>query len=317
MSEVLERYAASPTSVLEDTDGSMQSSSSSVAKPAKTVLAYYPPSEELSGSVVAMDANGILQVAPRLIDRQFRDRQRAPPSSADQAQLRKLSIVAHLSRTLRAFDVDIGGQAWKERVISRLTTSHNNYLRQMQNNLNEQLNARCLLQTGEAWETHSVFPRSLEALKPIPRNLIQRTRYCVIVYSTVPCDLPYDNFVPDVMMVTMPLLRLPEMAEVAIALFAPELEGSQREPPPKRFIFANLVDHMACEGLLEDLPRMLREMSNSETPRNEVAQMLHQVATAMERTVELLRTHLNTPVSFVSPPECFIGEDYSKNSCTC
>ena len=92
------------------------------------------------------------------------------------------------------------------------------------------------------------------------------------------------------------------MAEVAIALFAPELEGSQREPPPKRFIFANLANHMACEGLLEDQPRMLREISNSKTVRNEVAQVLHKVATAMERTVELIRTHLYTLVLFVSPP---------------
>ena len=54
------------------------------------------------------DANRIWQVAPRLDERQFRDRQRVPPSSADQAQLKKLSIVDHVSRTLRAFDADKG-----------------------------------------------------------------------------------------------------------------------------------------------------------------------------------------------------------------
>ena len=47
---------------------------------------------------------------------------------------------------------------------------------------------------------------------------------------------------------------------------------------------------------------MLREMSYNDAARNEVAQVLHQVATAMERTAELLPTHLNTPVFFVSPP---------------
>ena len=57
----------------------------------------------------------------------------------------------------------------------------------------------------------------------------------------------------------MPLSRLPEMAEVAIALFSPQ--GPQREPPPRRTIFANLMDHMACEGLLENLPHLLRKMS--------------------------------------------------------
>ena len=105
-------------------------------------------------------------------------------------------------------------------MIRRLTSAHKNYLRPMQNNLNEQLHSRYLLQANETWETHSVYPRSLEAIKPIPKNLIQRTRYCVTIDSTVPCDLPFDNTVPDVMMVTMPLSCLPEMAEVAIAMIA-------------------------------------------------------------------------------------------------
>ena len=43
-------------------------------------------------------------------------------------------------------------------------------------------------------------------------------------------------------------------------------------------------------------------MFNCETARNGVARVLHQVATAMERTAELLRTQLNTSVLFVSPP---------------
>ena len=100
----------------------------------------------------------------------------------------------------------------------------------------------------------------------------------------------------------MPLSRLTEMAENAVATFATELEGSLKEPHPKRFIFANLIDHMACEGLLQDLPRILREMPNREAARNEVAQILHRVATATEKTMELLRRQQNTPVLFVSPP---------------
>ena len=58
---------------------------------------------------------------------------------------------------------------------------------------------------------------------------------------------------------------------------------------------------MACEGLLPDLPRTCVKCS-IEAARNETAQVLHQVATAMETTTELLRTQLNTPVLFVSPP---------------
>ena len=120
--------------------------------------------------------------------------------------------------------------------------------------------------------------------------------------STVPCDRPLDYIIPDVLVVTMPLSRLPEMVEVAIAMFSPDPEGPQREPPPRRIIFANLMDHMACEGLLESLPRILREMSTNEAARNEVVEVLHRVATAMERAAELLRTHLKVLALFVSPP---------------
>ena len=42
-------------------------------------------------------------------------------------------------------------------------------------------------------------------------------------------------------------------------------------------------------------------MPKREAARNEVARV-HQVATAMERTAELLHRKLNTPVLFVSPP---------------
>ena len=137
-------------------------------------------------------------------------------------------------------------------------------------------------------------------MKPMSKEAVQRTRYCVMIDSTVPCDLPLDIVISDVLVVTMPLSRLPEMAEVAIALFS--LEGPQSEPPPMRNIFANLIDHMACEGLLENLPHLLREMSANETARNEVIEVLHRVATAMERTAELLRAHLKVPALFVSPP---------------
>ena len=172
----------------------------------------------------------------------------------------------------------------------------------MQNNLHEQFNARYTLRTGETWESHSVYLRSLELFQPIPKNLVQRTRICVMMDSTVACDLQYDNVVPDVMVVTMPLSRLPEMAELAVAKFAPKVEGSLKEPPPKRYIIANLIDKLACEDLFQDLPRIQREMPNREAARNEVAQVLHPVATTMKRTTELLRTQLSTPALFVSPP---------------
>ena len=209
-------------------------------------------------------------------------------------------MIVHVTRTLRPFDADTGEAAWEQRVIRRLTTTHDNYLRPMQNNLHEQCKARYSLRPDETWETHSQYPRNLKAMKPMSKEAIQRTRYCVMIDSTVPCDLPLDNVIPDVLVVTMPLSRLPEMAEVAIALFSPE--GPQSELPPSCIILANLVDHMAFEGLVENLPHLLREMSNNEEARNEVIKVLHRVVTAVERTGELLRTQLKVPAMFVSPP---------------
>ena len=59
---------------------------------------------------------------------------------------------------------------------------------------------------------------------------------------------------------------------------------------------------MVCEGQLQDLPRLLREMTTRDAARNEVSRLLHQIATAMERTAEKLRTQLGVPSLFVSPP---------------
>ena len=228
---MIERYAASPSSVLEGTANTASSSSASTTRSTHKVPPYYPPSADVAGSLVTRDANRMWQVAPRLSERQFRDRQRDPPSSADQAQLRKLSIVAHLSKKLRAFDIGIGEQAREQSVAARLAVAHDKYLRLKQNNLHEQFNARYSLESSKTWETHSVYHRSLESLKPIPKKLVQRTQFCVMMESTIPCDLPYGNVVPDVMVVAMSLARLPEIAEVAVALFVPALEGSQKEPP--------------------------------------------------------------------------------------
>ena len=133
MSEVMERYAPSPSSSTsaERSNTSATSSASRSTKP--TPPPYFPQSENVAGTVVTRDANRIWHVAPRLDERQFRDRQRVPPLNADQVQLKKLSIVAHVTRTLRAFDVDQGEPAWEQRVVQRLTTAHDNYLRPMMN----------------------------------------------------------------------------------------------------------------------------------------------------------------------------------------
>ena len=169
MDEVVERYTPSPSSSAnaERSGTSVTSSASRSAKP--TPPPYFPQSDNVAGTVVTRDANRIWQVAPRLDERQFRDRQRVPPSSADQAQLKKLSIVAHVTRTLRAYDADKGEPAWEQQVVQRLTTAHDNYLRPMMNDLHAQCSAGYSLQQGETWETHGQYPRSLKAIQPIKK----------------------------------------------------------------------------------------------------------------------------------------------------
>ena len=137
MDEVLDRYTSSPSSELQCT-GSSSSRITTTSKALFRTPAYYPPFEDVAGSLVVRDANRMWQVALFLSEPQFRDRQRVPPSKAGHAQLQKVSIVAHLSRNVRAFDVDIGEQAWERRVRNRMALTHDNYLRSMQNNLTKQ-----------------------------------------------------------------------------------------------------------------------------------------------------------------------------------
>ena len=79
MSEVIERYAPSPSSVLEGTATATSSSSASASRTTSKVPPYYTPSEDVTGYLVTRDANRTWQIAPRLSERQFRDRQRVPP----------------------------------------------------------------------------------------------------------------------------------------------------------------------------------------------------------------------------------------------
>ena len=114
----------------------------------------------------------------------------------------------------------------EQRVRTKLYQGLDNYLRALQHHLTEQSPGTYVLRAGKIRETHGVYACSLQSLKLIRTNLAQRTGYFVMVDSTIPCDLPYDNVVPDVMVVTMPLSHLPEVSEVVVSIFAQELEGS-------------------------------------------------------------------------------------------
>ena len=55
------------------------------------------------------------------------------------------------------------------------------------------------------------------------------------------------------MVFTLPMSRIPEMAEVLVTMFDPEMTGTFKEPPPRRVIISNVFDHLACEGIMAQI----------------------------------------------------------------
>ena len=168
----------------------------------------------------------------------------------------------------------------------------------LQHNITEQFPARYVLREGETWEANARYACNLRSLKPLLKAALQRARYCMAVDSTCRSDLPIDNLMPDVLVLTMPLSRFTEIAEMVGAMYDPNLRGSQKEPPPQRVIFANLLDHMACEGLLRDLDAI---MSDVRRP-GDIAALVNEVVGAMERAAGILQGRLGALALFVSPP---------------
>ena len=87
----------------------------------------------------------------------------------------------------------------------------------------------------------------------MPKERLQRARYALLIDSTFLKIIPIDNVISDVMVFTLPLSRIPEMAEVLVTMFDPEMTGTFKEPPPRRVIISNIFDHMACEGLMAQI----------------------------------------------------------------
>ena len=166
---------------------------------------------------------------------------------------------------------------------------------------------RCLLVSATGWTPDCAH---------YPANCETRQHYQLFDYSTSETDnetsgamLPNSTYSPQQVQNQPPpdLIGDPmapdSLSDVSIKSCLPQLfsdHETTRSPSPH--VSANLMGHMSCEGLLEDLPRMLREMKSHEAARNEVVGVLHRVATAMERAAELLRTHLRVPALFVFPP---------------
>ena len=260
--------------------------------------AFLPPSDDVSGSVVTNDSKRIWMAAEHLYPSLYAIKKKAPPTEAEQREINRTTIPVQVTRLLRPRDADMSEQAWEQRDREQLPMTPNDYMAPLRRNVAEQFPARYVLREGETWEANARYARNLRSLKPLFKAALQRARYCMAVDSTCRSDLPIDNLMPDVLVLTMPLSRFAEIAEMVGAMYDPNLRGSQKEPPPQRVIFANLLDHMACEGLLLELDDI---MSDVRRPGN-IAALVNVVVGAMEHAAGILRGRLGALALFVSPP---------------
>ena len=183
--------------------------------------AFLPPSDDVSSSVVTNDCKRIWMAAEHLYPSQCAIKKRAPPTETEQKEINRTTIPAQVTRLLRPRDADMSEQAWQQRARQQLTMTTNNYMAPLQHNITEQFPARYVLRECETWEANARYARNLRSLKPLLKAALQRARYCMAVDSTCRSDLPIDNLMPDVLVLTMLLSRFTEIAEMVGAMYDP------------------------------------------------------------------------------------------------
>ena len=193
--------------------------------------AFLPPSDDVSGSVVTSESKRIWMAAERLHPNMCAVRRGAPPTEADQKEVNQITIAAQITRVLRPRDADMSEQAWEQCAREQLPVTPNDYMAPLQHNITEQFPARYTLRDGETWEANARYARNIISIKRLLKGALQRARYCVAVDSSCRSDLPIDNLMPDVLVLTMPLSRFAEVAEMVGVMYDPNLRGSLKEPP--------------------------------------------------------------------------------------
>ena len=188
--------------------------------------AFLPPSDDVCGSVVTNDCKRTWMAAERLYPNMYAIKKRAPPTDADQ-EVNRITIAAQVTRVLSLRDADMTEQAWEQPAREQLPATPNDYMAPLQHNITEQFPARYVLRE---------YPRTSEniiSMEPLLKAALQRARYCMAVDSICKSDLPIDNMMPDVFVLTMPLSRFAEVAEMVGAMYDPNLRGSLKKPPTR------------------------------------------------------------------------------------
>ena len=111
--------------------------------------AFFPPSDDVSGSVVTNDSKRIWMAAEHLYPSQCAIKKRTPPTETEQKEINRTTIPAQVTRSLRPRDADMSEQAWEQRAREQLPTTTNDYMAPLQHNITEQFPARYVLRDGE------------------------------------------------------------------------------------------------------------------------------------------------------------------------
>ena len=84
---------------------------------------------------------------------------------------------------------------------------------------------------------------ALEAQLPMPKDRLQRARYNLSIDSTFFINIPLDNVLSVVMVMTLPLPRILEVGEVLVTMFHPEMTGTYKKPTLRKVFISNVIDH--------------------------------------------------------------------------
>ena len=189
-------------SEVADTNRSAETESTEIMVLAGTSLeanappAYLPPSEEVADSVVLRDARRIWSAASQLCAPMYAQKKRVTPSDDEQSIVRQYSVAVYVTRTIRAYDMPIAPQAWAQRAQDKLPQTSHNCLAPLAHKLTDQFPGRYTLREGESWEAKTRYPRSLAAVKPVPKTAVHCPQYWLMVDATFRCDLFIENMMP-------------------------------------------------------------------------------------------------------------------------
>ena len=122
-----------------------------------------------------------------------------PPSDDEHANV----CLCSWERTLQTKYSQASEPAWLSRSMNILPSVENNYLDSLNIDLRSQFEKRHALLTGETFGINSRYARDLEAQLPMPKEWLKRALYALIVDSTFLENVPIDNVLSDVMVMTI------------------------------------------------------------------------------------------------------------------